>query len=539
MQKRIVVLFFLFSLLLGALSVRIGALTQSDLPKTASAKNSASATVGTTRGYIYDRKFRPIVNCDTVLMAAVKPSESALAQLSCAVPAEAQSRVYETISQGKIAVCTAASAFAGMDIKTVSAIVRYGENSLAAHVTGYVDGDGKGVSGIEKYYDSLLSYYAGTLKARCSVNAMGTVLSGAEITFYGDNYNCPAGIALTLDRDIQAIAEQALAEFSIETGAVVVLDTATSEIRAMASAPVFDRNNPQISLADESAPFINRAITPYSVGSVFKVVVAAAALETGVTTDFRYTCTGRYILNENGSFGCHKEDGHGTLDMYGGMAQSCNPYFINLALQTGAQPIGEMGEKLGLGQKIELADDWYAQGGIMPDAGVLQSKADLCNLAFGQGTLLASPLQMAAVYAAIANGGVYRAPSLMQSIVDASGEEMQRAELPSARRVMTETTAGTLRALLRETVVSGSGRKAEPAQCGAAGKTATAQSGWFNEAGEEITQSWFCGYFPYETPRYAIVILKENGEGGSADCAPVFKYIADGIQLADAGGELR
>lgn len=528
MQKRITVLFFMFALVFGILFVKIATITQSDIAETASARNNISASVSNTRGYIYDCNFEPLVNCDTKLMAAVKPSPESLQVFPSVVSPEKQTDVLECIGNGKIAVCDGTLPFTEKNVKTVSAVVRYGENSLAPHITGYIDVDNKGVTGIEKYYDEILSSYSGSLKARCSVSASGRVLEGAELEFSGKNYNNHGGVALTLDRNIQKTAQDALSEFSIASGAVVVLDTKTSEIKAMASAPVFDRNLPELSLNDPGSPFLNRAITPYSVGSVFKVVVAGAALESGIDTNFSYKCDGKYVLGGN-SFGCHEESGHGTLDMVGGMAQSCNPYFINLALNTGADAICQMGENLGLGQKTELCDGWFAPQGIMPAAAELTSDGDLSNLAFGQGTLLASPLQMAAVYAAIANDGIYRAPSLMQSMVDENGEEYMRAQLPASRRAINESTAKTLQSLLRETVVSGSGKKAETEAKNSAGKTATAQSGWIDENGVEATQSWFCGFFPYNAPKYAIVILKENGLGGSSDCAPVFKYIADRI----------
>ena len=95
---------------------------------------------------------------------------------------------------------------------------------------------------------------------------------------------------------------------------------------------------------------------------------------------------------------------------------------------------------------------------------------------------------------------------------------------------MSVDTAKTVTELLRETVVSGSGKRAETEYFDAAGKTATAQSGWFDENGNEVTHSWFCGFFPYSSPRYVITVFKENGAGGALDCAPVFKYIADGIK---------
>lgn len=182
------------------------------------------------------------------------------------------------------------------------------------------------------------------------------------------------------------------------------------------------------------------------------------------------------------------------MNMYSAMAESCNPYFISLALKTGKENLCAMGENLGLGQKIELADGWETKSGIMPSADSLISEADLCNLAFGQGKLLASPLQMSTVYAAVANNGVYRAPSLMKAVTDETGKEIKRAELPVPRRVMSVDTAKTVTELLRETVVSGSGKRAETEYFDAAGKTATAQSGWFDENGNEVTHSWFADF---------------------------------------------
>ena len=261
---------------------------------------------------------------------------------------------------------------------------------------------------------------------------------------------------------------------------------------------------------------------------MFKAVVAVAALENGQSEDFAYTCTGAYTVGQT-TFRCHLHTGHGAQNMPQAMANSCNPYFISLALCTGAENICTAAQNLGLGASVELADGFYTNPGALPAAEALSAPQDIANLAFGQGALLASPLQMTAVYAAIANGGVYRAPSLMYAKVDASKEIYQRAELPDARRVMSAQTANRVSTLLHYAVENGSGKRAKPSTCSAAGKTATAQSGWINADGTEVTHSWFCGYFPYETPQYAVTVLKENGEGGSADCAPVFQYIADAV----------
>lgn len=529
MGKRVVALFFIFALAVGTLSMRMLTLSVSDAAVTAQAGNTLSTVVGETRGYIYDRNMQPLVNAERELAVAVKPTVQALNCAGAVLSnAENKNAVFETVENGKIAVAAADAPLTEADAKTVSRVARYSADGLAVHLIGYINADGDGVCGLEQYYNEALQGARGVLRARCGVDAKGRLLDGAELQFTSENYDSPAGVQVTLDKAIQIIAEEALQKFEIGTGAVVVLDTATSEILALASVPEFSQIHPEKSLDAVGAPFVNRAITPYSVGSVFKAVVAAAAIENGTDESFSYTCTGAYTIGET-VFNCHVHEGHGKQNLFAATANSCNPYFIDLALHTGRESVCAMSENLGLGAKIELADGFYAKAGISPAAYSLTSPQDLANFAFGQGELLASPLQMTAVYAAIANGGIYRAPSLMRAVIDASGEEVQRAFLPTSRRAMSEETAKRVGALLQYTVENGSGRRAKPSNGTAAGKTATAQSGWFDENGAEVTQSWFCGYFPYESPRYAVTVLKENGEGGSADCAPVFRYIAEEI----------
>lgn len=529
MYKRIAEMFFAFCLLLGVLLARLVIINSTDIKAASKASNSMSITADISRGTIYDCNMQPLVNENKSTYIAVKPSISALSQASSVISPEEQNKAYERISGGKIGIVKATSNFSNENAVTFTRINRYQDDGLCVHLIGYTDADGNGVSGIEKYYNDLLKKSSGTIKISCPVDAKGNILAGGEIKTVNDGYGTAAGLMLTVDKDIQTVCEKALSEFSIEKGAIVVLDVKTSEIKAMASAPRFNQNAPAESLNDENGAFINRAITPYSVGSVFKPITAAAAIENGIPQSTELTCTG-YATVGLSEFGCHNRSGHGTLNMYSAMAQSCNPYFINLAIMTGKESICSLGENLGLGKEIELCDGWLTQGGIMPSAEEIMSSQDLANLSFGQGRLLASPLQMTAVYAAIANGGVYRAPSLMRSIIDKNRLEYMRAQLPFSRRVMTEETAQKVGELLNFTTENGSASKAKPDNMRIAGKTATAQSGQFDSNGNEITQSWFCGYFPYENPKYAVTVLKENGMGGSSDCAPVFKYIAENIK---------
>lgn len=529
MFKRSAILFFILAGYLCLMCVRISLIEEGLVSTASGLNNSVSVTASFSRGMIYDRNTEPLVNRNTVDFIAVKPDISAYYENAEFIKSEQRKTVLDEITEGRIGFAEAEKSVDTDSNLLFKAVKRYSDDDCCVHLVGYTDSDGHGVSGLEKYYDTLLSENSGSLKLICSVDARSNSLKGEKMKLESNNYSSAAGVATTIDTHIQRIAEDALKKYDIKKGAVVVLKSDTSEILALASVPVFDRENLEKSLEDNNSPFINRAITPYSVGSVFKAVVAAAAIENGADIGFSYNCSGEYVIGEN-SFGCHKREGHGELDMAGAMAASCNPYFINLALTTGKEKICEMGKRLGLGTQIELCDGWLTQSGIMPESDELVSKQDLANLAFGQGRLMASPLQMAAVYAAVANGGVYRRPSLMKYIIDDKGEIIMQAELPAPRRVMKESTAKKVGSLLKHALEETGSGKMMPEKLLAAGKTATAQTGQFKDNGEEIIQSWFCGYFPYEKPEYTVVVFKEDGKGGTSDCAPVFKYIVDTVQ---------
>ncbi len=528
MFKRVCALFFAFCFILGILAARIVMIDSETGVYASYSKNSVSSVADTSRGMIYDRNMKPLVSMYAEQMIAVKPSVNDLNKSSFLILPEDRDAVYKLVSSKRIGIGRALKSEQNDACLLFEKYPRYSENGLLVHTVGYIDGESNGVSGLEKHYNEFLKNNSGSLKIICNVDARSKPLEGETLKAQNNNYRSRAGLLLTIDRDIQEICERALELYGIGTGAAVVLDVETSEILALASVPEYSQLHPADSLGDGNSPFINRAVTPYCVGSVFKAVVACAAVESGIDTSLEYECGGSYVIGKN-NFSCHKKQGHGKINMYSATANSCNPYFINLALLTGKEKVCEAGAALGLGSSIELCDGWNTPPGIMPDAGSVVSPQDLANLAFGQGRLLASPLQMAAVYAAIANGGVYRAPSLMKAVIDENGDTLLRAELPASRRVMHESTANTVGELLYNTVESVLFGRAKPLMISAAGKTATAQSGQFNENGDEITQSWFCGYFPYENPKYAVTVFKENGSGGSADCAPVFRYMAEKI----------
>lgn len=538
MEKRTVLVFSLFAFLMGLLCIHLISINSNpEIARAAVSQTTKSRKLGETRGYIYDYQGKPLVNESSTWTVCMKPDSATLEAAQPILKTDNKESLYNDLAKGNLLACAATAPMEGENIKSVRCVERYLDTGTAVHLIGYVNRDGDGVCGLEKAYDSLLKRASGTLWARCYRDAKGHLLDGTELFVDSRHYNAKSGIKLTLDKDVQAIAEAALENFQVQKGAVVVLDAETAEIRAMASVPVFNQNAPEESLQNDDGAFLNRAVTPYAVGSVFKPVVAAAALEAGITPSFSVFCTGQCSIGGT-VFHCHKKGGHGEQTMPDAMANSCNPYFIKLFDAVGKDAVCGMGENLGLGTRIELSDNYYTKAGIMPTTDTLHSPQDEANLSFGQGKLLASPLQMAAMYAAIANGGVYRAPSLMRAIVDDNGEDVKRAFLPVPRRAMSKETAQELSHLLTYTVDNGSCNRAKPENGTAAGKSGTAQSGWKNDDGVEIDHAWFCGWFPSDQPRYVISVLKEDGKSGSLDCAPIFKAIAEGIsekELAEKG----
>lgn len=526
MFKRVLSVFLLLTAVFSGLCIRTADIG-TDAVQAAGASSGKVIDIADLRGTVYDCNLQPLTNGETEIYAAAKPTNQAIALLKSALPAEVFESVKERMSTGKpVAVKTSAVFENTADIKSIFVPKRYYNNSLACHIIGYLDSEKSGISGIEKAYNSLLSQGRETVSVRFSANANGRVLLGEDITVEGDGIP-KTGVVLTIDSQIQQITERALDASGAECAAAAVIEIESGAIRACVSRPLFDQNDVAASLNDENSPLINRALLAFSVGSVFKPVVAAAALEKGIGGNFEYNCTGS-VTHNGVTFNCHKESGHGVLDMQGAVANSCNTYFIALALETGANDIIETAANFGFGTETILADGIKAASGFLPTADELDSRAAVANISFGQGALTATPLQICVMMAAIARDGVYIQPYLIEGEVDAQGTFMKIKNYSERRQIISESTASLLQKYLLKVVEEGSGTRAASDFISVAGKTATAQTGKI-ENGEEIYNAWFAGYFPAENPKYAVVVLKEDGGEGAVSCAPVFKEIAENI----------
>ncbi len=512
---------------IGTLCLRLYDVCTRGTEYVASETHYYSLDIGDVRGDIFDCRGRKLVNADYENTVVLKPTLKALKAVQNAVDGKTYEALRERMKNGAAVSVGIGSSeiIPDSDAVMLKKYIRYSSPQSASHIIGYTDSEGRGAVGIEKSFDSLL-FTGKKLRVRFSADAYGKIISGAEYEIL--NGSVPTGsVTLTIDIDIQRIAENALDMYRINQGGAVVADIKTGAIRALVSRPYYETDRLAEYIDAEGSPMVNRGLNAYAVGSVFKAAVAAAALENGLGS-FEYTCKGSCDVDGT-VFGCNNRTAHGRLDMQKALECSCNTYFINLAREIGASALLDTVKKLGFGQEIKLCDGIVSKPGRLPSVKELEKSGELANFSFGQGGFTASMLQMVQLFSAIAGSGEYTSPYLVEKTATADGtQSVHKSRYPVA--AIKRETAEKLSGMLVSVVENGNAKKAKPdGDFKAAGKTATAQTGTFYKNGAEICNTWFCGFFPADDPEYAVVILKQGGSSGAEDCAPVFRQIADKI----------
>lgn len=491
--------------------------------ETAQSQSRYTLALTQGRGTIYDCGLNRLVNDQSGFLAAVMPSEENFALIASHAVKLSRAELEQLWEQGNPCVVQVDQDFDCPDTWIYQVPIRNGEHQLAQHVVGYTDSTGTGAAGVERGYDSLLASQEGGLSLTFTVDAFGRGVSLEEATGKIDN---PAGVVLTLDRQIQQICEEAGQRY-LDQGAVVVMEAATGKLRGVASFPTYSVDTLAQAVTDEeNTPLINRAFHAYAVGSVFKIVTAAAALEQGISPDFSYHCTGA-ITVDGTTFHCHHLPGHGVLDLKGALMESCNPYFIALSRQLDPTRFWQIACGLGFGCSSELGDNLITAAGVLPDPEELENSGAMSNFSFGQGNFTATPVQLAVMVSCVVNGGLAPSPSLVEGTTQ-DGKTIQLRQSPQPTRVMKEETAATLKADLLACVMEQPNQNATPPQGEyvAGGKTGTAQTGQLDENGEEYNNGWFAGFFQAGGTDYTVVVLSQQAESGNADAAPVFREIA-------------
>ncbi len=524
--KRLAVFLCVFSLLLGGVLMRVAYIGSGGVSVEAAALQSRKTLeLAKSRAGIFDRNMEPLVNKDSERRLLIFPD---LLEISAILEFTEREELAEAFQRFEPTVMdTGGKIIEGEGIYNFSYPKRYGENTLAPHIIGYMNG-GKGVFGIEKSYNGFLEENSSSVSVSYHTDGTGRLLVGEEILLEQEETFGNCGAVLTLDSEIQRLTEKALAA-GTEKGAAVVMDTKTGEILAAASVPDFDPAKVADFLDDENSPLINRAFSAYTVGSTWKLIVAAAAIEAGINPSRSFECTGSITVDER-VFKCHWELGHGEIDMKKALEISCNPYFIDLALEIGGERILETAKNLGFGVSSSFGEGFSSAAGKLPSESSLSAKTVLASFAFGQGSLMATPLQLAVLASSIANGGKAVTPKLVLGTYDKEGNYEPAPEYP-ANPVMSAETAATIKGMMINVVENGSGANAKPKNGYAGGKTASAQTGQFDSEGNEIIHAWFVGFYPAEKPEYAVAVFAEGMNSGGDFAAPVFKEICDKIHL--------
>lgn len=491
----------------------------------AKAQSAVRLVLPARRGNFYDHTGALLTGLETQYLALCFPGENSYSRLYAYTDEDGQALLYQNRNRSMPFLLNVERDLYWQGVSCYPFARRYASAPLCQQLIGYLDGEGHGAAGLEKALDKLLTGTGEHDVLLCAVTAQGQLRAG-ETPQYLRQDSKAVGVQLTISRQMQRAAEAVAAE-TMTSGCILVLDTASAAVRASVSMPGYDPDNLAASLDAPDSPFLNRVLECYTVGSVFKPVLAAAALEAGLAPE--YDCNGAVVVDGQ-IFRCAGGVPHGEVDLSAALAKSCNGYFIRLGQQLGAQALLQQAQALGFGRSIGLAEGLTAQSGALPGAEELAQSGQLANFSFGQGSLLATPLQVAAMMNTIANGGVYRVPCLLDCALDeTSGEELSAFARPQAERVLTEQTAAALRTMLEQTVAEGTAQDASGLPGGAAGKTGTAQTGQFTAEGKERMNLWFAGFYPAEDPQYTIVVLQDGQTQAAVSSAAVFAQLCTAL----------
>jgi peptidoglycan glycosyltransferase len=363
-----------------------------------------------------------------------------------------------------------------------------------------------GRAGLERVYNEELTGQAGLLGVTSSWSAiLGQNQRGADLK-------------LTIQMKVQRAAAEALGD---RKGAVVALDPRTGAILAMVSYPRYDPNELTAEwknlVSDPDAPLLNRAISGlYPPGSVFKIIVGSAAIQTGtVTPDTPFNDTGSvklggYEINNYGD----KSYGDHTFEK--AFASSINTTFAKVGVQMGADTLATYADAFGFGKTFP----WRLGGAksIFPDPASMDN-AQLAQASIGQGGVLSTPLLMGLAAAAVANQGTIMKPYIVDQIVSYDGAVVEKTSPGTWLKPITPATAATVKDMMVQAVRSGTGTAAAIKGVQVAGKTGTAEV-----AGVE-PHAWFAGFAPADDPQVAVVVLVENGGSGGSVAAPIAKQV--------------
>ena len=417
----------------------------------------------------------------------------------------------------------------------------YPYDSLGSKVLGFTGGDNQGIIGLEVIYEEYLQGEAGTILTV-------TDAKGVEVAEEGEERVEPVegqDLYVSLDMNIQSYATQ-LAMQTMETKeadsvSILVMNPQNGEILAMVNVPEFNLNDPYTlpdvvdsdSLSEEKKQELlngmwrNGCINDtYEPGSTFKIVTAAAGLESGAVkpTD-TFNCPG-FIMVEDRKIRCHKVGGHGAEDFVQGTMNSCNPVFITVGMRIGVERYYSYFKQFGLLDKTGI--DLPGEAGTIMHSVENIGPVELATISFGQSFQI-TPIQLAVTASSIINGGRRVTPHFGVRVADSDGRNSHVFSYPVRDNVVSGETSETMRYILEQVVAEGSGKNGAVEGYRIGGKTATSQT-LPRGSGKYIAS--FLGFAPADNPQVLAVAIINNPQGtyyGGQIAAPVVRQLFENI----------
>lgn len=402
----------------------------------------------------------------------------------------------------------------------------YPENNLASHLLGFVNAEGRGNYGFEGHYDKELQGTSGKMIGE--KDTLGRVITLLDQQDAQDG----ASYVLTIDRSVQYFVEkklkEALEEYQADSGTVVIMDIKTGGIVAMSSLPDYDPNNFRETAKENSALFVNPAIAHlFEPGSIFKPLVMAAAIDQGKVTPETEGVFDWHVWVDNYEIKTAERKAFGKENMIQVLQNSDNVAMVWLSEQLGKEPMYEYLKKFNFFDKTGIDLDTEVSGYTAP---VKQWKdINRSTISFGQG-IAVTPIQLVAAYAALANGGTFEYPHIVDKIILPDGTQKQ-IEKREGIRVVKKETAETMGKMLQQVVEGGHSWRAKVEGFSIGAKTGTAQiakqEGGYeeNESGLGIFIHTLAGFAPVEDPRYAMLVKLDRPKAAryaESTAAPLF-----------------
>ena len=416
----------------------------------------------------------------------------------------------------------------------------YPYNEFLTSVLGFTSTDGKGQSGLELYYDKYLSGIDGEILYETDI--VGVEIDGGKASYKPATNGL--NLKLTIDYDVQQLCESAMGQameiHSAKSAQMIVIDPKSGAIRALCTKPSFNLNDiPRDDLNALNSLGRNGIVCNiYEPGSTFKILTAAANIEeylqgnkkayspSHVYSSSRY----RYIDGQKVKcWSDHKNGKHAALTLQGGLNNSCNPIFVDIAMSLGKDTMYKYINLFNYGAVTGVDFAGEAQGMVLPVSAV--QNVDLARIAFGQ-TIACTGLQLAAATSAAINGGNYYTPHLLEEIYTEDGLVVEKMQPKLKNKVISEKASKILSEMLEQVVAEGSGKQAYIEGYRVAGKTGTAQKYENGVIAHGKYVASFIGYFPANDPKYLALVIIDEPVGqyyGSLVAAPYAKQVFQGI----------